>query len=81
MDQIDCQVSAFWDQEALVWTATSDDVPGLATEAETLEALAQKLRVMVPELLQLNHVIQDHQANRVVIQLTSDRQESIKVSA
>lgn len=47
-------IHAEWDAEAAVWVATSNDVPGLATEADTLEALAAKLRVMVPELLQLN---------------------------
>ena len=25
-----------WDEEAQVWVATSDDVPGLATEEETI---------------------------------------------
>ena len=44
-------VSAEWDPEAKVWVATSDDVPGLITEAETVEALAEKLSVMIPELL------------------------------
>ena len=47
-------VSAFWDEEAKVWVATSDDVPGLATEAETVELLLGKLRVMIPELLELS---------------------------
>lgn len=51
------QVSAFWDAEAAVWVATSDDVPGLATEASTIEALSQKLRDMIPDLLMSNHVI------------------------
>ncbi|HJX11195.1 MAG TPA: DUF1902 domain-containing protein, partial [Candidatus Binatia bacterium] len=43
-------VNAEWDPEAKVWVATSDDVPGLITEAETVEALAEKLSVMIPEL-------------------------------
>ncbi|OFZ96213.1 MAG: hypothetical protein A2Z64_14030 [Betaproteobacteria bacterium RIFCSPLOWO2_02_67_12] len=47
-------IRAEWDEEASVWVATSDDVPGLATEADTLEALVQKLKVMVPELLDAN---------------------------
>ena len=47
-------VRAEWDPEAGVWVATSDDVPGLATEADTLEALSAKLDVLVPELLQAN---------------------------
>jgi len=37
-----------------VWVATSDDVPGLATEASCMEDLICKLKVMVPELLELN---------------------------
>ena len=42
-------IQADWDPEAGVWVATSEDVPGLATEAETIEALTEKLRVMIPE--------------------------------
>lgn len=45
---------AEWDGQAGVWVATSEDVPGLVTEAETVEALMEKLRVLVPELLELN---------------------------
>ena len=47
-------IRADWDAEADVWVATSDDVPGLATEAETLEGLSTKLESMVPELLDAN---------------------------
>jgi predicted RNase H-like HicB family nuclease len=42
------------DDEAKVWVATSDDVPGLATEAETMQELSKKLEVMIPELLKEN---------------------------
>ena len=49
-------IRAEWDDEARVWVATSDDVPGLVTEAATLEALSQKLEILVPELLDLNGV-------------------------
>ncbi len=47
-------IRAEWDDEADVWVATSDDVPGLATEAETIEALSSRLQIMVPELLDAN---------------------------
>ena len=48
------EVVATWDDEAAVWVAVSDDVPGLATDAPSLEALVEKLKVMVPELLEAN---------------------------
>jgi predicted RNase H-like HicB family nuclease len=47
-------VRANWDVQASVWVAESDDVPGLITEADDLEALMSKLRVMIPELLEAN---------------------------
>ena len=50
-------IRAEWDEEAKVWVATSDVVPGLATEAVTMEALAEKLRVMIPELLMANNLL------------------------
>lgn len=47
-------IRAEWDDEAQVWVASSDDVPGLATEEKTLEGLIQKLKIMIPELLEAN---------------------------
>jgi predicted RNase H-like HicB family nuclease len=47
-------VRADWDAEAKVWVAYSDDIPGLATGADTLEDLVEKLKVVVPELLDEN---------------------------
>lgn len=47
-------VRAEWDDEAGVWVATSDDVPGLVAEADTTEALLAKLHVLIPELLEAN---------------------------
>jgi predicted RNase H-like HicB family nuclease len=47
-------IRAEWDDEAAVWVATSDDVPGLVTEAETMELLSAKLESLVPELLSEN---------------------------
>jgi hypothetical protein len=49
-------IRAEWDEEAMVWVATSDDVPGLATEEENLEKLIAKLKVLIPELLAENEV-------------------------
>jgi predicted RNase H-like HicB family nuclease len=49
-------VRAEWDAEALVWSAYSEDVPGLVTEADTMEELMSKLLVMVPEVMELNNI-------------------------
>jgi len=43
-----------WDNEANVWTATSDDIPGLVLESGSLDALMERVRFAVPELLALN---------------------------
>ena len=43
-----------WDAEARVWIAESDDVPGLVLESGPFDALIERVRVTVPELLELN---------------------------
>jgi len=48
------EVEARWDAEAGVWVAESDDIPGLVAEAESMNALVEKIRVLVPELFELN---------------------------
>ena len=48
------EIRAVWDDEAKVFVAESDDVPGLITEADTVSALVQKLRYLIPELLDEN---------------------------
>lgn len=47
-------VHAEWDAEAAVWVATSDDVPGLICEADSVDVLDAKLRMLIPELIELN---------------------------
>ncbi len=68
-------VQAVWDDEASVWVATSNDIPGLATEADTLEMLADKLRIMVPELLEANGMRTG--SNYLPYRLTAERTEYI----
>jgi predicted RNase H-like HicB family nuclease len=45
------EILAQWDSEAGVWVAESDDIPGLVAEAESPNRLAEKLRILIPELL------------------------------
>jgi hypothetical protein len=74
------KVQAFWDAEAQVWVATSEDVPGLVTEAPTIELLTQKLRVIIPELIVLNQIVSSDYVGSISFELTSHRQELIKVA-
>jgi len=58
-------VVAEWDNEAHVWVATSNDIPGLVAEAEGKDRLVQRLRELVPELLALNaHLLAGASASR-----------------
>ena len=70
-------VDAFWDSEAGVWVATSEDVPGLATEADTIEKLTEKLRRLVPELLVANALLSDQEASAAAFELTAHRSELV----
>jgi predicted RNase H-like HicB family nuclease len=45
-------VHADWDPDASVWVATTRDLKGLVTEAETIEALRAKLPGMIYDLLE-----------------------------
>lgn len=71
-------IRAEWDEEVSVWVATSDDVPGLATEADTLEALIEKLKIMVPELLDANGV---SESGDVAFELLTRRFEIARAAA
>ena len=72
-------VKAEWDPEAKVWVATSDDVAGLITEADTVEALAEKLSVMIPELLEANGILAGSAAREVPISLIAHREQVISL--
>jgi len=74
------RVTAIWDSEAGVWVAASDDVPGLVTEADTSEQLVQKLRVLIPELLELNGMLSDFSHNSIPFHLLCERTEMISYS-
>jgi len=50
---MECKVSLTWDDEAYVWLASSDDVPGLALESGSLDALIERVKVTIPDLLDL----------------------------
>ena len=48
-------VKLIWDREASMWVAISDDVPGLVLESNSYDALIEKVKIAIPELLKLNN--------------------------
>ena len=74
----DLVIRAHWDPEAECWYATSDDVPGLATGADTIEALVDRLKKIVPELLRMNGI---DSGDAVAFELLARRRTIVGVAA
>lgn len=51
---MDYKIKLIWDDEAGVWIATSEDIPGLVLESGSFDALLERVRYAIPELLELN---------------------------
>ncbi len=49
-----CRIKLIWDDEAAVWVAASQDVPGLVLESGSFDALLERVRYAVSELIELN---------------------------
>lgn len=47
-------VNLIWDNEANVWIATIEDIPSLVLESGSFDALLERIRFAIPELLTLN---------------------------
>jgi predicted RNase H-like HicB family nuclease len=64
-------IHADWDPEAAVWVATTNDLKGLVTESDTIEALRAKLPAMILDLLEEDGV-SDIPASIEIIAKASD---------
>lgn len=52
-------VQAFWDDDAKVWVATSNDIEGLSVEGATHEKLSDKVVAAVADLIERNGIDTD----------------------
>ena len=68
------KVNMLWDDEAGVWIATSDDIPGLVLESGSFDALLERVRFAAPELLKLNNNKQP-----LILSFVSERHERIAI--
>ena len=64
-------IHADWDADAGVWVATTSDLRGLVTEADTIEALRAKLPGMIHDLLE-EYGISDLPASIEIVARASD---------
>jgi hypothetical protein len=65
-------IHADWDAQARVWVATTQDLSGLVTEADSIEALRAKLPGMILDLLE-EYGVSDFPASVEIIARSSDR--------
>ena len=72
-------IHADWDPEAQVWVATTQDVRGLVTEADSIEALRAKLPNMILDLLEETG-ISDLPASIEIVARVSDRLTAAEVA-
>ncbi|MDR3020767.1 MAG: DUF1902 domain-containing protein [Treponema sp.] len=49
----DYTVFLTWDEEAHVWYCTSEDIPGLILESDSLDVLVERVRYAASELLEI----------------------------
>lgn len=68
-------INLIWDEEAGIWVATSDDIPGLALESGSFDALIERVRFAAPELLALNHA----ETSPAALRFLSERRERIAI--
>jgi len=50
-------IDLFWDDEASVWIAESQDLPGLILESESFDTLVERVKKAIPDLLDLSGTV------------------------
>lgn len=75
------QVTARWDEEAQVWWAESDDVPGLCAEAASFDELEREIALLIPELLLANGVIQATNHAPIAFRVLAEKTGTARMAA
>jgi len=77
-------IRANYDIEARVWYSIEGDIPGLAVDADTLEALAEKAGAILPDLLEIHaeeFVDKSHLAGPHSIRIIAHHERDFGVAA
>ena len=72
-------IDANWDSVARVWVATSEDVPGVAVEADTTNETMEILQDVVVDLMEANGIGANGDMDVVV--RFAQREESLSLKA
>jgi predicted RNase H-like HicB family nuclease len=70
----DFQIQAEWDNDAEVWVATSKNVPGLVVQGRTQDEVVEKVRLVLPALIEIG--VEPEDRLNVTFRKTEGRDES-----
>ena len=70
------RIKLLWDNDAAVWIATSEDLPSLTLEAGSCDALIERVKYTLPELLELS----DIKADYCDLNFISERRDRVLIS-
>ena len=73
---MECRINLLWDNDASVWVATSEDLPGLTLESGSFDALIERVKFALPELLALD----DIKVNYCDLNFISERSDRVLVN-
>jgi hypothetical protein len=72
-------VAAHWDDESATWWTDGENVPGLCCQGQTVEALAEIVFALAPDLLVANGVAQE--GEKVEIVLMAEQRKTVEAAA
>lgn len=74
---MDCKIFLYWDDESDRWYTKTDDVPGMALDSGSFDALIEKVRLITPDMLEANLGYQ----GPVRFSFIAERHETIRATA
>ena len=51
---MECSINLIWDYESDRWHTETNDVPGMVLESGSFDALVEKVKLIAPDMLELN---------------------------
>ena len=74
---MNCSIKLIWDSESDRWYTETNDVPGLALDSGSFDALIEKVRLIAPDVLEMNC----NYIGPIHFYFTAERSESIRLAS